>query len=192
MAPRATRLSPCQRRILGVLLQHHQAAGWETPLARGELLARLHGWGYGRQLGFRGRDAEVAVPVAYTGLAARPAGYDAAQAELTRALRRLYGLGLVRVAGSRAARLGGAAELIAEMEADLREPEAAYARCRTAGLPWSYDEFLARRRDTLAAWRAGRGRPVGSVQLVALSAAGRAEAERPGGDFVKSLPAPRT
>lgn len=180
MQPTRGRPAAFQRRVLGELYRHHQAVGWDAPLPRGELLARLQGLAYGRQVADRGGDLVV-----YTGVAPAAAGspaYQAANKHLTRALVALYGRGLVRLGNHRQPRLEGAADVIAEMAADLDAPEAAYARYLAAGLRGTYEEFLVRRRAALAAWRAGRGRPHFVVQLVALTAEGRAVAARDAGN----------
>jgi hypothetical protein len=170
-----------QRKILATLLAHHQAGGWDMSIARGELLARLHGWNYGQHMAERHDEWGDAIPVFYTGIdraSVSKADYQKAQTVLSRALWELFRRGLVRLGSAWEPRAISAAEFTRELEQDLADPAAAYARYLTIAslLPGTIETceaYIARRRAILAGWQAGRGRLPFSIQTVALTEQGR-------------------
>jgi hypothetical protein len=185
MAGKGGRPPVVRQRILAVLLAHHRAAGWESPLARGELLARLHGWDYGRRNGSRTDAAGDEVLVFYTGVDRAKVSdhaYQSAQAALSQALLALFMLGLIRASSAWQPRLRSAEDYVADLEADLADPPAAFARHLACGellrnQARTLDEFIAKRRAALAVWRSGRRLRRFPIQAMVLTPAGRAQAE---------------
>lgn len=182
-----------QQRILAILLAHHRAAGWATPMPRGELLARLRGWHYGEQTIQRGDG----VAKVYTGIDRTQVEekiYNTAQADLSQALFTLFGRSLLLLGTAWSQEMQSAETITRELEQrlaqDLANPQPAYERYLALGKCVSLEEYIERRRSTVQAWQAGHGRPGFKVQRVALTASGRTEAEATAGELSPIQEAP--
>lgn len=193
MAGKNGRPPVMRQRILAILLAHHRVAGWATPIARGELLARLYGWQYGSQELQRAHVSTVPVPVFQNGIdpGVNAHAYQTAQVYLTQTLQVMFGRGLVLLGVAWGETIHSAAEtqrdLEQKLEKDLADPLPAYQQRRPQEHHLTLEQYLAKRRAAVAAWQAGRGRAPFKVQRVALSEAGRQLAESQEAHFPKSV-----